>query len=686
MLKSTLQSWVGAWKELKQWLFYKSDGPPSGIKEAGFYYDTNTKKPMYNNGDRNVSFGREFVSSGVSSYPSPEWTDNGSGNFTMASCTARLYNNSNFVGEPLEYTIPAKTFQLTDGCDCMIVAQYNNGVPQYALVNSSDYTNYNLSDSVIVYRFWYAFGDIHSASLDSMGLGLSEKQALRLGQTDYYARTGNAGLILGEAPTRYVTITPATVWAGPITIPVVDYNSSVNAFGYLYKNASNVWVSTDATQWPNNYYNPVSGLQTLSNSAKWSVLYIYRTVGDTVESYAVLDTSEYNSEDTAKAESKPRSDLPPVVTSHSLLVGRIIFKSGATTGTIQSAWDQVFQAGGTSDHELLANLIGGDVTGHSHLIPATATKVEAYGTANSMVISDVNNYIPISQIPISLLGAVRYQSTWDATANTPTLVQPPASTTKGYYYLVSVAGTFNSIAYAVGDMIISDGTAWQKIDNTGGVTSVAGRTGAVVLTKSDVGLGNVDNTSDANKPISTATQTALNGKAPTAHNSKSTTYGVGSSTDYGHVQIEDVVTDGSTKAVTSNAVYDAIIANTFVNQNTGTFGNGVLVGSKGGFAGLSAAGQKRIVFLSNTANTACGMYNETDGKWLVKFDGQTGLVTDYTPTAPDINTNLLVNSGWVLSRLADTTVGNADKVDGMHVVTVNLADKGTDSSYYYFCV
>lgn len=33
------------------------------------------------------------------------------------------------------------------------------------------------------------------------------------------------------------------------------------------------------------------------------------------------------------------------------------------------------------------------------------------------------------------------------------------------------------------------------------------------LTKSDVGLGNVDNTSDASKPISSATQTALNAKA-----------------------------------------------------------------------------------------------------------------------------------------------------------------------------
>ena len=44
------------------------------------------------------------------------------------------------------------------------------------------------------------------------------------------------------------------------------------------------------------------------------------------------------------------------------------------------------------------------------------------------------------------------------------------------------------------------------------VTSVNTRTGDVTLYKYDVGLGNVDNTSDADKPISTATQTALDGK------------------------------------------------------------------------------------------------------------------------------------------------------------------------------
>jgi len=39
--------------------------------------------------------------------------------------------------------------------------------------------------------------------------------------------------------------------------------------------------------------------------------------------------------------------------------------------------------------------------------------------------------------------------------------------------------------------------------------------GDINLTATDVGLGNVDNTSDANKPVSTATQTALNAKQDT---------------------------------------------------------------------------------------------------------------------------------------------------------------------------
>lgn len=60
-------------------------------------------------------------------------------------------------------------------------------------------------------------------------------------------------------------------------------------------------------------------------------------------------------------------------------------------------------------------------------------------------------------------------------------------------------------------------SSWTQMTYpTAPVTSVAGQTGVVVLAKADVGLNNVDNTSDANKPVSTAQQTALNAKVNTA--------------------------------------------------------------------------------------------------------------------------------------------------------------------------
>ena len=48
-------------------------------------------------------------------------------------------------------------------------------------------------------------------------------------------------------------------------------------------------------------------------------------------------------------------------------------------------------------------------------------------------------------------------------------------------------------------------------------SSTTKRFPASLIDKAHVGLGNADNTSDANKPVSTATQTALDGKATTSH-------------------------------------------------------------------------------------------------------------------------------------------------------------------------
>jgi hypothetical protein len=91
-----------------------------------------------------------------------------------------------------------------------------------------------------------------------------------------------------------------------------------------------------------------------------------------------------------------------------------------------------------------------------------------------------------------------------------------------------------------GQVIAYDAAAqeWQPADDAGGVTELGQltdvqfgqggpETGELLkydgsewtndsIVKSEIGLGNVDNTSDANKPVSTATQTELNAKANSA--------------------------------------------------------------------------------------------------------------------------------------------------------------------------
>ena len=117
------------------------------------------------------------------------------------------------------------------------------------------------------------------------------------------------------------------------------------------------------------------------------------------------------------------------------------------------------------------------------------------GSANGVATLDSGGTVPLSQIPASLQGGVSYQGTWNASTNSPILTSSVG--TKGYYYVVNVAGTTNLDGitdWQVGDWAIFNGTVWQKIDNTDAVTSVNGYTGTVVLTYSDVGAPSVSGT------------------------------------------------------------------------------------------------------------------------------------------------------------------------------------------------
>jgi hypothetical protein len=77
---------------------------------------------------------------------------------------------------------------------------------------------------------------------------------------------------------------------------------------------------------------------------------------------------------------------------------------------------------------------------------------------------------------------------------------------------LALIGTIGQLVYETSTALlyicISSPNNWALITNT--VQTVNTRTGAITLSKSDVGLSNVDNTSDANKPVSSAQETAIN--------------------------------------------------------------------------------------------------------------------------------------------------------------------------------
>jgi hypothetical protein len=109
-------------------------------------------------------------------------------------------------------------------------------------------------------------------------------------------------------------------------------------------------------------------------------------------------------------------------------------------------------------------------------------------SAHTHVAADISDFT-------SAVEAVSPPADWNTLANKPSTF-PPSS----HGHVAADVSDFSTAAAAAAP-----------------VQSVAGKTGSVTLAKADVGLGNVDNTSDTNKPISSATQTALDGKASTSH-------------------------------------------------------------------------------------------------------------------------------------------------------------------------
>ncbi len=132
--------------------------------------------------------------------------------------------------------------------------------------------------------------------------------------------------------------------------------------------------------------------------------------------------------------------------------------------------------------------------------------------ANGYASLDGAGKVPIGQIPDTVVGAMDFQTTWDASTNTPALSGTGAGHSKGDYWRVSVAGatSLGGITdWKVGDYAVWDGSAWSKIDNTEDVSSVFGRKGAVVAQNGDYNASQITNAPAGGIAASTV-QAAIN--------------------------------------------------------------------------------------------------------------------------------------------------------------------------------
>jgi hypothetical protein len=131
----------------------------------------------------------------------------------------------------------------------------------------------------------------------------------------------------------------------------------------------------------------------------------------------------------------------------------------------------------------------------------------------------------------------------NAGSSDPAMGGDLSGTASNAQIVANAVGPTELAANAVTDAKIATGVSQSKITNL--TTDLASKEPAITsgstsqywrgdktfqtLDKTAVGLANVDNTSDVNKPVSTATQTALNGKASVTNGGGETYFDAGNS-------------------------------------------------------------------------------------------------------------------------------------------------------------
>lgn len=277
---------------------------------------------------------------------------------------------------------------------------------------------------------------------------------------------------------------------------------------------------------------------------------------------------------------------------------------------------------------------------------------------------------------------------WSGTAYveiSPSLVLGTTHATAGY-------GDESRAAYTHG--VTNKGSAFTSGLYKITTNSEGHVTAATAASKSDIGLGNVDNTSDANKPVSTAVQTALNGKANSSHE---------------HV-IADITDLESKSAASGGTALSLVTTGEKATWNAKTTNTGTVrsvtagAGLTGGISDGGSSGTVKANLKSETQSslTAASMGSTSGRQYAVGLDanGNLSVNVPWTDGSGDIDTGVtsitassplsasastgditLTHGNHAISDITDLQTTLDGKAVKSHASSATTYGKGTSSNY-----
>jgi hypothetical protein len=345
--------------------------------------------------DTNNYATHKTLTTGIVDYIFPEITDNGNGTITLAATSCNIRDNATLQGRIITLPVAQATLTLTDWAQEYITIQYNAGTASYVLTNDKSIINY--SNIIGVAAAWHIGAFVRYTPFGSNGAALSNKINSSIIQTTPFRRSIDGGLMIGEVPTRYITLTSSIVYVGTTPISLPAFNSSTDSMYFFYRSGG-TWAYTLTHQYDNTQYDNGTNLVT-SIGNKYLVRFMYRTVGSSQRIYYVSAISHYANIAAAEAATIP-SNLPLVISGHCMLVGRVIVQGNATSATsISSAFTTQFGSTAVSDHQSLSNL-----NGDSPYYHISQNNYNFLSTLTDTVQEQLNNKQQLNSILTSISG------------------------------------------------------------------------------------------------------------------------------------------------------------------------------------------------------------------------------------------------------------------------------------------